>query len=101
VSQGIIPARMPDKYIVEMFMDRIAASKTYNRDNYDDSMPLKYYRRGKPGQFMEENTKELLEKLLVMLANEGEEACFDHIRKHILYDRPSTWLAGYLAHRKE
>ncbi len=99
-GKGLIPARMPDKYIVEMFMDRIAASKTYNKGKYTDDMPLKYYRKGNPDKYMEVHTRQLLEKLLVMLAEEGEEACFEYIRTRILRGRPGTMLAQYLAGRK-
>ena len=49
----------------------------------------------------DEAARELLEKLLHMLAEEGEEACFEYIRKKILWNRPSTRLACFLAHRKE
>ena len=101
LGKGIIPARMPDKYVVEMFMDRIAASKTYNKDKYTDELPLKYYSKGMSDVLIEEHTRELLEKLLHMLAEEGEEACFEYIRKKILWNRPSTRLACFLAHRKE
>ena len=99
-GKGLIPARMPDKYIIEMFMDRIAASKTYNKGKYTDDMPLKYYRKGNPDKYMEAHTRQLLEKLLVMLAEEGEEACFEYIRTRILRGRPGTMLAQYLAGRK-
>ena len=33
---------MPAKYLAEMICDRIAASKTYLKDKYDKSFPLKY-----------------------------------------------------------
>ncbi len=36
---------MPEKYVVEMFCDRVAASKNYNGDKYTDSFPLEYYLR--------------------------------------------------------
>ena len=39
---------MPLQYVVEMFMDRIAASKTYAGDAYRDSHPLSIMRR-EPG----------------------------------------------------
>ncbi|MCR5603627.1 MAG: DUF5662 family protein [Lachnospiraceae bacterium] len=98
---GIIPARMPDKYIIEMFMDRIAASKIYNGDKYTDDMPLKYYHKGKPEVFIEKDTRALLEKLLHMLADEGEEACFEYIRKKILWKRPGTRIAQYIEDRRK
>ncbi len=37
---GMTGMKMPVKYVVEMFCDRVAASKNYNRYNYDDSFPL-------------------------------------------------------------
>lgn len=70
-GDGIIPAKMPDRYIVEMFIDRIAASKNYNKEKYTDDDPLKYYLSGNPGNFMHKETKRKLEKLLYMLAERG------------------------------
>ena len=96
-GKRLIPARMPDKYIVELFMDRIAASKTYNKGKYTDDLPLKYYEKGNPTEFMEEHTRKTLEILLEMLAEKGEEACFDYIRKRILNKRIGTKLAQFLA----
>ena len=34
--------KMPKKYVVEMLMDRIAASKIYMKDKYTDTSPLEY-----------------------------------------------------------
>ncbi len=81
---SLIPVPMPEKYIVEMLMDRIAASKVYNRNAYTDDMPLQYYRKGTEHSLLHEKTKELLEKLLVMLADQGEKETFTYIRKEIL-----------------
>ena len=47
VPGGMIPAPMPRKYIAEMIMDRIAACKVYQGENYTADAPLKYYLRGK------------------------------------------------------
>lgn len=83
-GQGIIPARMPEKYVVEMFIDRIAASKNYNGENYTDDMPLKYYLSGNPGNFMHKETRRQLEKLLRMLADEGEAKTMRYLRKKVI-----------------
>ena len=40
---------MPVRYVVEMFMDRIAACKVYKGAAYKDSDPLIYYNSGKAG----------------------------------------------------
>ena len=75
---------MPEKYVVEMFIDRVAASKNYNKGHYTDDMPLKYYQSGNPGNYMHAETRKLLEKLLNMLAEEGEEKTMQYIRQEII-----------------
>jgi hypothetical protein len=84
VPGGIIPAKMPEKYVVEMFIDRVAASKNYNKGNYTDDMPLKYYMSGSPGQYMHKDSQRQLELLLNMLADKGEDYTFSYIRKKIV-----------------
>ncbi len=76
--------RMPDKYVVEMFMDRIAASKVYQKEKYTDRSPLEYYEWGKDNHLLHPETRALLEQLLNMLAEEGEEKTFEYIRQHVL-----------------
>lgn len=84
IPGGMAPARMPEKYVVEMFMDRVAASKTYEKDNYTDSHPLMYYKSGNCDKLMHPETKALLEKLLIMLSKKGENDTFAYIRKEVL-----------------
>ena len=75
---------MPVKYVVEMFIDRMAACKTYLGDNYKDDSPLNYFLKNQGHYTMHEDTMELLEKLLTMLANDGEEATLKYIKKKLL-----------------
>lgn len=75
---------MPDRYIAEMVMDRIAASKVYQGKNYTDSSPLKYYLKGGGKEEMHEDTRAMLEKLLKMLAEKGEKKTFAYIRKNLV-----------------
>lgn len=84
IPGGMAPAPMPDRYIVEMFMDRIAASKVYNGKNYTDKSPLAYYESGKDLGLFHKKTKKKLELLLHMLAEKGENYTFRYIRKRIL-----------------
>ncbi len=81
---GAVPIKMPKRYLVEMVMDRIAASKTYNGKDYKDDMPLAYFLKGKPIIMMHPDTKRELEFLLQMLADRGEEETFSYIRKYVL-----------------
>ena len=73
---------MPLKYVIEMFCDRVAACKTYQGAQYNDSKPLEYYQRGKGRHLMHEETDAFLAKLLVMLAEEGEDKAFAWIRQY-------------------
>ncbi len=76
----MMPVKMPLKYVVEMFCDRVAASKIYGGDKYDDSYALNYFLKGKPTRVIHPETSKLIEKLLTMLANEGEDKTFAYIR---------------------
>lgn len=84
IKGGMAPAPMPKKYVIEMLMDRIAASKVYQRDKYTDASPLAYYMLGKDSAPIHEETKTLLEKLLNMLAQKGEKETFRYIREEVL-----------------
>ena len=78
------PVEMPTKYLVEMIMDRIAASKVYNKENYTDDMPLKYFTRSIDTIPMHPNTKKALYGLLRMLAVYGEDTTFKFIKRRLL-----------------
>ena len=74
---------MPDKYIVEMFCDRIAASKNYNLDNYNPNMPLEYFYRTKDRTPMHKNTQDKLENLLKLYAQHGEKVMFKFLKNKL------------------
>ncbi len=81
----IMGAKMPKKYVVEMVMDRISASRTYLGDAYNDQQPLQYYLKGKDKLwFIHPETKRDLEALLRILSDHGEEALFRYIRRRYL-----------------
>ncbi|MBO8433701.1 MAG: catalase [Tyzzerella sp.] len=80
-EQPFIGMRIPENYIVEMLADRIAACKVYQKDKYTNESPLKYYIQGRDFVVMHEESKELLEKLLYMLAKKGERYTFKYARK--------------------
>lgn len=80
-SKQIENVEMPLNYVIEMFCDRVAASKIYNGASYTDRDSLDYFGRVKGKHRMHENTEKLLEKLLTMLSEKGEEETFAYIRK--------------------
>lgn len=85
VEGTIKPAPMPTRYVIEMFMDRIAACKVYHKDAYTDKDALLYYQSSKTPPPLHPKTKSQLEFLLQMLADYGEEKTFRYIRTRILH----------------
>lgn len=85
-EEGMVGQKMPVRYVVEMFLDRIAASRIYQGDNYQDSHPLEYYEQGaaKLGKMIHPKTASQLHFLLRMLASKGEEKTLHYIRYHVL-----------------
>ena len=80
----IVGVKMPLNYVIEMVMDRIAASRVYKGENYTDSAPLEYFNLTKNYILIHPQTKALLEKLLKMLAKRGQRYTFKYIRKVLL-----------------
>lgn len=74
------PVKMPLRYVAEMFCDRVAASKIYQKGNYQPSHPLEYFLRGKKNRMIHPETSALLEHWLTVLAEQGEEEVFRQIR---------------------
>lgn len=90
-SKGLQGMPMPTRYVLEMFCDRVAASRNYNRESYDDSFALAYYEKNKDHYTIHPDSAALLEKLLHMLAEEGEEKTFSYIRHHIDWKHSPKW----------
>lgn len=83
-KEGMVGLEMPVKFVAEMFCDRVAASKNYNKDKYRDSDPYNYFLHSKEHYLINEKTGELLGSLLKMLSEHGEEYTFSYIRKDLL-----------------
>ena len=82
---GIDGVEMPKKYVAEMFCDRLAASKVYRGKDFDPGDPYKFFLRGKARRLLlHPATAELLEKILVTLRDEGEDAAFAFVRHEVL-----------------
>ena len=81
-TKRVGPVKMPLVFVKEMFCDRVAASKIYQGENYTQQHPLEYFTRGKANRSIHPETAELLESWLVMLAEQGEEAVFKHIKSY-------------------
>lgn len=74
---------MPPKYFAEMVCDRIAASKIYLKDKYDNSYPLEYFKTRTDVSGMNENTAKNLEYFLTLLADKGENVMFAELKNYV------------------
>jgi len=84
VRKPVCGMKMPLKYVVEMYIDRVAASKNYQKEKYKDDSALLYYQREKDAILLHEDTRALLELLLMMLAKRGEAKTNRFIKKELL-----------------
>lgn len=80
-TRSVTPVKMPRKYVIEMFCDRVAASKIYLKGQYTDHSPLDYFMKSKGRRVIHPDTSGELENLLTMLADQGENQTFAYIRK--------------------
>ncbi len=74
---------MPKKYVAEMFCDRVAASKIYKGKNYHDGSAYEYFAGGRAKKLMHPDTIEIIERWLIILRDEGENAAFKQIKKEL------------------
>ena len=79
--------KMPEKYVVEMMVDRISACKTYEKDKYTDSSAYKYFLKGKHHYLLHPDTSELLDRLLKMVSEHGEDYTYRYIRENVLKNK--------------
>ena len=83
---------MPTRYLVESVMDRIAATKIYRGEHYQDSDALDYLATAPESHLLHPDTYQKILYLLTMLRDEGEEKLFAFIRHVVLKEVPySRW----------
>lgn len=76
---------MPRKYVAEMVMDRISASRVYKGENYTSDAPLAYFRNSRNHLwFVHPEVLEELDFLLSMLAEQGEKKTLYYIKHTFL-----------------
>lgn len=80
-TKVVSPVEMPYKYVIEMFCDRVAASKVYRGKDYTEDHPLEYFLAAKKRRVIHPKTSDALEHLLTMLKVKGEDETFKYIKK--------------------
>ena len=79
-------APMENRYIVEMFIDRVAACKVYCGKAFSPRAAYDYYMSGNTAQFLHPYTEKMLVRLLKMYAKYGEAYTYAYIREKILHN---------------
>jgi hypothetical protein len=87
---GMSGMKIPKKYMAEMFVDRVSAGKVYNGDKFTKESPLEYFQHGVGGTIMNDASREYLTKLLVIYAQEGEDAAYKFLKDDLKND-----ISGY------
>ena len=82
--RGMVGMKMPVRYVCEMFIDRISASKNYQKEQYTDHSALDYFLKGKDHYLIHPDTEALLWYLLLMLAKRGEKDTFAFVKNEVL-----------------
>ena len=82
---------MPRRFLVEMVMDRRAACKVYEGENYTPASALNYLERSRERLLMHPQTLRELTYILTMLRDEGEKATFEYLRSSVLTGKPFPW----------
>lgn len=75
---------MPRRYIAEMYCDRVAACKTYQKGAYTDLSPIRYFYKGSGKELMHPETRRDIGFLLTLLGEKGEKATADYIKNEYL-----------------
>ncbi len=83
-SGKLVGMKMPKKYVAEMVIDRMSASKNYLKENYHDGCPLEYYVNGKNMMLIHEESDYLARYLLTMLQNKGEKYFLHYMKTRLL-----------------
>ena len=77
---GLTGMKIPLRYVCEMVCDRVAASQIYLGGRYTDASPWEYYERSKDHYLLHPETRALLEKLLQMVRDIGQERTFAYMK---------------------
>jgi len=80
-DEPITGMKMPTNYLIEMICDRIAACQNYHGADYADGDAWAYYDKNKSHYILHPETRAELERLLILLRDEGMEAAMDEMKR--------------------
>jgi len=78
---GAFGCKMPLRFVAEMVCDRRAACMAYHGADYERKDAWEYYEKTKDLVILHKDTRAVLEHALILLRDEGEDACFAFLRE--------------------
>ena len=91
-NMTVVGKPMPTRYVIEMLCDRIAACRIYQGKNYTQESALAFFMRQDEGgynELMHPDTRDLLRTLLRIIAEEGEDAGLERIKREYVQPKAS------------
>lgn len=82
--EGIFCHKIPYNYVLEMLCDRVAACKIYQKDKYTQASAYDYFMNGTDRLYINQETSKLLETILLMVKQKGEEYTFTYLKHNKL-----------------
>ena len=76
----LVSIKMPFNYMLESVLDKIAASKTYQKQNYTTDYPVSFFRKSYEYKVMNAETANQIETLLQYLKDNGEKQTLNYIK---------------------
>lgn len=81
VGFELVCYEMPFNYVLESVLDKIAASKVYKKQDYNEGYPIKFFKNSYEYKTMNIENAKQIESLLNYLKENGEEQTLKHIKK--------------------
>jgi len=78
---GAFPCKMPLRFVAEMVCDRRAACIAYHGSDYTQADAWNYYVRTKHLVIIHPDSRAVLERALILMRDEGEDAGFAFLRE--------------------
>lgn len=77
----VVNIQMPFNYMLESVLDKIAASKTYQKSNYTESYPYEFFINSYEIKVMNKETSRQIEYLLKYLKENGEDKTIKYVKQ--------------------
>jgi hypothetical protein len=82
-TKHLVGSKIPKKYMIEMFCDRVCAGKVYNGRKFRPKDVYAYYEGGIAKYLLHPESRAYLERLMKMYAVKGETYTIHYIRKDL------------------